>query len=215
MSNETARLRGSVSRSTALSAAFAPGVGAGGVRTSHWSGATPNPRLSAGPRTPVSSSSESLVAPAWATAGTAARTPARAMARIRATTLRTPRGLICCLDGTTPAIMHYFVSRCFAGPRPGRPAPAGRENLVSTPEFVCMRAYGEGIRSHRASEADGVRRRDGGAPARDLRLGVLHQEPAPAGLRQPAQGAAHVREGGRRQRARRLRGGRDPARRRG
>src|SRR5438128_2676919 len=46
---------------------------------------------------------------------------------------------------------------------------------------------------------------------RDFRRRVLHQEPAPPGLRQSAQGAAHLRQGGRRQRARRLRGSRDPA----
>ena len=48
--------------------------------------------------------------------------------------------------------------------------------------------------------------------ARDLGLRVLRQEPPPARLRQPAQGPAHHRQGGGRQLARRLRGGRHPAR---
>ena len=64
-------------------------------------------------------------------------------------------------------------------------------------------------------EARGLRRRDGRPPARDLRLRVLHQEPAPPRLRQPAEGAAHLRQGGGGQRARRRRGGGHPARRRG
>ncbi len=56
-----------------------------------------------------------------------------------------------------------------------------------------------------------VRDRDGSAPAGHLGLRVLHQEPPPARLRQPAQGAPHLRQGGGRQRARRLRGGGHPA----
>jgi len=64
-----------------------------------------------------------------------------------------------------------------------------------------------------AADAGGIRRRDGGSPAGDLRLRVLHQEPASPGVRQSAQGAAHLRQGGRRQRPRRLRGSRDPPRR--
>jgi hypothetical protein len=48
--------------------------------------------------------------------------------------------------------------------------------------------------------------------ARDLGERVLHQEPPPARLRQPAQGAAHRGQGGRRQQPRRLRGGAHPAR---
>ena len=44
--------------------------------------------------------------------------------------------------------------------------------------------------------------------ARDFGQRVLHQEPPPARLRQPRQGAAHHGEGGGRQLARRLRGGR-------
>ena len=67
--------------------------------------------------------------------------------------------------------------------------------------------------SRPAAEAGGIRRRDGGAPAGDLRLRVLHQEPASPGVRQSAQGAAHLREGGRGQRAGRLRGSRHPPRR--
>ena len=75
--------------------------------------------------------------------------------------------------------------------------------------------------AHRAGQVPDRRRakgrrpichRDGGAPARDLGLRVLHQEPPPARLRQPAQGAPHRRQGGGRQLARRLRGGRHPAR---
>ena len=65
-----------------------------------------------------------------------------------------------------------------------------------------------------AAQARRLRRRDGGAPARDLGLGVLHQEPASPRLRQSAQGPAHLRQGGGGQRAGRGRGGGHPARRR-
>ena len=52
-----------------------------------------------------------------------------------------------------------------------------------------------------------------GARQREISVsGVLHQEPPSARLRQPAQGAPHLREGSGRQRARRGRGGRHPAR---
>ncbi len=64
-------------------------------------------------------------------------------------------------------------------------------------------------------EARGLGRRDGRPPARDLRLRVLHQEPAPPGLRQPAEGPPHLRQGGGGQRPRRGRGGGHPPRRRG
>ncbi len=48
--------------------------------------------------------------------------------------------------------------------------------------------------------------------AGDLGLRVLRQEPPPARLRQPLEGAPHHDQGGRRQLARRLRGGRHPPR---
>ena len=48
----------------------------------------------------------------------------------------------------------------------------------------------------------------GAEAARDLGLGVLRQEPPPAGLRQPVEGSAHHHQGSGRQLARRLRGGR-------
>ena len=52
---------------------------------------------------------------------------------------------------------------------------------------------------------------DGRQAARHLGQRVLRQEPPPAGLRQPAQGAAHHGQGSGRQLARRLRRGRHPA----
>src|SRR4029453_6982458 len=57
-----------------------------------------------------------------------------------------------------------------------------------------------------AAATGGVRHRDGSSPAGDLRLRVLHQEPAPSRVRQSAQGAPNLRQGGGRQRARRVRG---------
>ena len=64
----------------------------------------------------------------------------------------------------------------------------------------------------RARRAAARRPRRWPPPARDLGRRVLHQEPPPAGLRQPGQGAPDRDQGGGRQLARRLRGGRDPAR---
>src|SRR5260221_38421 len=58
---------------------------------------------------------------------------------------------------------------------------------------------------------DRLRRRDGGSPAADFGLRVLHQEPPPAGVRQSAQGAPHLRQRSCRQRAGRGRGSRHPA----
>src|SRR5687767_4798448 len=87
--------------------------------------------------------------------------------------------------------------------------------------FLCG-LYAEGIESTEPSEDRGGGRtakvdrngcRDGRPPARDLRLRVLHQESTSPGFRQPAEGPAHVCEGGRRQRPRRVRGGRNPPRR--
>ena len=68
-------------------------------------------------------------------------------------------------------------------------------------------------RAAAAPEGRRLRRRDGRPPARDLRLRVLHQEPAPPRLRQPAEGPPHLRQGGGGQRARRGRGGGHPPRR--
>src|SRR5204863_525033 len=58
---------------------------------------------------------------------------------------------------------------------------------------------------------DHLRRRDVGPAAGDLGLRVLHEEPPPAGVRQSAQGAPHLRQRSCRQRAGRGRGGRHPA----
>ena len=56
----------------------------------------------------------------------------------------------------------------------------------------------------------GDRGGDGLPPEGDLRLGVLREESSPPRFRQPAEGAPDHGQGGRGQRARRLRGGRDP-----
>ena len=103
-------------------------------------------------------------------------------------------------------------------PRPPRRPPQrteGREHSGAAAAAGRGRAHprASAPRGERGGEgATGDGRVDGREAARDLRLRVLRQEPPPARLRQPAQGAAHHRQGGRRQLARRLRGGRHPAR---
>ena len=62
-----------------------------------------------------------------------------------------------------------------------------------------------------AAASPGHRPVDGRQPARHLCQRVLRKKPAPAGLRQSAQGPADHRQGGGRQRPGRLRRGRHPA----
>ena len=91
-------------------------------------------------------------------------------------------------------------------------APASAD-LVSKKGDGHRTRQGPGRRTEsRRAEGRRLRRRDGRPPAGDLGQRVLRQEPPPARLRQPAQGAAHHRQGSGRQLARRLRGSRHPAR---
>ena len=91
-----------------------------------------------------------------------------------------------------------------AGGQAGRSQPARRSDPGGGP--------GAGHR-HPGRATGAARHRGDARPeaARDLGLRVLRQEPPPARLRQPAEGAAHGGPRVRRQLARRLRRGRHPA----
>ena len=89
----------------------------------------------------------------------------------------------------------------FRQPAPKRPLPP--TSRVPPVETAAAPAKDRAARHRRVARAEA---------AGDLRLGVLRQEPPPARLRQPLEGPAHHHQGGRRQLARRLRGGRHPSR---
>ncbi len=123
--------------------------------------------------------------------------------------------------------VHRMAFVCAPSPRPRPREPISREKLPPTPcqsrrrRRTATSAALPGAAGDRAArgrlrgaraQAAGDRRVDGDAPARDLGQRVLHQEPPPARLRQPRQGAAHHGEGGGRQLARRLRRGGHPPR---
>ena len=96
-------------------------------------------------------------------------------------------------------------------PASAEEAGKGRSDTLTIKERLRGGVWYQGRNGYRARQAavrraEGrrLRRRDGRAAAGDLRLRVLHQEPPPARLRQPAQGAAHLRQGSGGQLARRL-----------
>ena len=104
-----------------------------------------------------------------------------------------------------------------AGPDRGDEAPAARrrEGRDLAGQGHSRAGGGAGAGRGRPAlaahpEASRHRRADGAGAAGDLHLGVLHQEPPPARLRQSVEGAPHHHQGGGRQLARRLRGGRHP-----
>ena len=70
------------------------------------------------------------------------------------------------------------------------------------------RAKTDAQKADSRNDRNGRRRHPGRPAARDLGQRVLHQEPPPAGLRHPRQGAADHGQGGGGQQPRRLRGGR-------